>query len=1020
MDAPQIEVREPGLPPRWVTVDRALDIGREGGGLRVADDGVSRRHAKLLPSPLGLSLVDLGSRNGTLLNGRPVESRTQLADGDVIRVGRTELVVVLPVDERVAVPTAPPAYVVPAPPPAPVPARRPGPFRSLMTRVFAGPESDPVFRTYQELPRRVPIRVWRGLRALSLTAYLAVIVTLLVAPTKGLTIFFGLVVPVLPLLFFVAPGIWRNICPLSSANQSARVFGFTLGRTAPAWFRERGYLIAMGLFFGIAGARLAVFNTEATATAALLACIVLLAFSGGVLFKGKSGWCSSICPLLPLQRVYGQTPFVLSPNSHCQPCLACTRNCFDFQPQLAQQADVHDDDARWSQSRRLFAAALSGFVLGFFTVLGEPSLSTSETYGRLVLYVLGSVGGFVVLETVVGISAGLVTALWGSIAITVFYWYSTHTFANALSSLFGLGDLEWIRWPVLSVLVPLLVVWLVRTHFAERRYLAETGETPVTDLGIPLVPAAPAAAAGEVAFADGPGPVPVETGQSVLEAAERCGLPIEAGCRMGICGADPVAILEGAEHLEDAEAEELSTLRRLGFGPSTRMACCARVKAGSVRVGLTPEPGSGAGERPLDFDRSITSVVVVGMGIAGVTAADFVRRGHPDCEIHLVGQEPHLLYNRMGISRIVYGRSAMGGLSLLDEEWYDEHRVTTWLNTIATEIDVPGRSVRLGTGQRLFYDRLVIATGSQGNTPDLPGYGLPGTFVLRQAEDATRLRAFTQQHRVRAAVVAGGGLLGLEGAHALHRLGLHVTVLERGERLLARNVDARASELVHAHFARIGIDVRYGASTRSLEGDDRLERVLLDDGSVFPAGIFLAAIGISPAVELARRAGITVARGIVVDDRMRTSAPDVYAVGDVAQHSGQVLGLWPVASKQAEVAAANALGGDEQLPFDLPAMILKGVDLELTAFGRIEPGPTDEVLVEDRPALPSYRRLVLDGARVVGMLALGSHPEFVAAATSAVKRGRVLDGPALDRLRAGDWSAVKEARDQSLGGPMKV
>ena len=133
----------------------------------------------------------------------------------------------------------------------------------------------------------------------------------------------------------------------------------------------------------------------------------------------------------------------------------------------------------------------------------------------------------------------------------------------------------------------------------------------------------------------------------------------------------------------------------------------------------------------------------------------------------------------MGISRIVYGRSAMSGLYLLDEQWYDDHRITTWLNTLATEIDVAGRSVLLGTGQRLFFDRLILATGSRATTIPLEGFGVPGTFVLRQAEDASAdPRHSRQQHGVRAAVVAGGGLLGLEAAHSLHRLGLKVTVLE--------------------------------------------------------------------------------------------------------------------------------------------------------------------------------------------------------------------------------------------------
>jgi NADPH-dependent 2,4-dienoyl-CoA reductase/sulfur reductase-like enzyme/ferredoxin len=1018
---PYIEIREVGRPPRVVVIDHALEVGREGSGVPVADEGVSRRHLKLLPSPLGLSVVDLGSRNGTLLNGVPVVNRTRVADGDVLRVGRTDLVVRLPEA------AAGPVHVGPRlrsldsigavpPPPAPV-APPPGATRTLARRVLRGPH-DTAFPIFTELPNRIPPQVWRAVRVVSVVTYLSLAVVLLIFPETGLRIFFGVVIPVLPALFFLAPGVWRNVCPLSSANQSARVLGFSRGRTVPRWVSERGYLLAMTLFFGIAGARLTVFNDSGTATAVLLLCVIASAFAGGVLFKGKSGWCSSICPLLPVQRLYGQTPLVLSPNSHCRPCLACTRNCYDFQPQPAQQSDLHDPDPRWYQPRRLFASALPGFVLGFFLLLDQPALSTAETYARLTLFVACSVGAFVALETFLGISAGMVTALWGAVALNLFYWYGTPRAGDAVSALLNVGDLSWLRWPVMSVLVPLTLLSLVRTSWVERRYLADTSVDEVTDLGMPAMPAAapaaPAATAPDavVAFAAGPS-VPASRGESVLEVAEGCGLAIEAGCRMGVCGSDPIAVVEGADRLSPAEEDELGTLRRLGLAPNTRMACCARVTDGDVTISLSPEKGAPTvDDPPVAYDRTITSVVIVGTGVGGVTTADFVRRGHPDCEIHLIGAEPHLLYNRMGISRVVYGRSAMAGLSLLDEQWYDDNQITTWQNTLVTELDLERRFVVLGTGQRLFFDRLVIATGSRATSPPLRGFGGAGTFVLRTVEDASGIRAYVQQHGVRTAVVAGGGLLGLEAAHALGELGLAVTVLERADRLLARNIDRRASQLVHQHFTRAGVEVRFGVSAAALEGGRALQQVRLDDGSVLPAGIFLAAIGITPNAELAAAAGIDVERGVVVDDRMRTSAPGVYAVGDAAQHDGAVLGLWPVATKQAEVAAANLLGVDATLAVDLPAMILKGVDLDLAAVGRVEPRPSDEVFTEDLPALPSYRKLLVEDGVVVGVLVLGALPEFLAAATTAVKHGLRVDEAALARLRAGDWMALKNP-----GGP---
>lgn len=269
--------------------------------------------------------------------------------------------------------------------------------------------------------------------------------------------------------------------------------------------------------------------------------------------------------------------------------------------------------------------------------------------------------------------------------------------------------------------------WLARTRVSELQFAYLTGarSAPVL-LNTPTMPAGADGAGAEssavrVRFESGSEPVGADIGMSLLDVAESSGQAIEAGCRMGVCGADPVSIVDGMGCLSPAEADELKTLNRLGLGKSSRMACCARIQGGDVTVSLTPERADTTASRPVRYDRSIVSVVVIGNGIAGVTAADFLRRGHPDCEIHVVGAEPHGLYNRMGISRLVYGRSAMQGLYLLPEQWYDEHGVTAWLNTWATSIHLRSQVVRLGTGEALPYDRLILAMGSSAAVPTLPG-----------------------------------------------------------------------------------------------------------------------------------------------------------------------------------------------------------------------------------------------------------------------------------------------------------
>src|SRR6266568_2061223 len=297
--------------------------------------------------------------------------------------------------------------------------------------------------------------------------------------------------------------------------------------------------------------------------------------------------------------------------------------------------------------------------------------------------------------------------------------------------------------------------------------------------------------------------------------------PGSARCRMGICGADPVAIVAGMPNLSGITDDERATLERLGLAENTRMACCCRVD-GPVSVSLTPEQPKKL--RPsqvlrLDFDPSVERVVVVGNGIAGITAADYVRRNHPESSIDVIADEAYHLYNRMAITRLIYGRSAMQGLYLNPDAWYESRSITPWLNTRVQAIDRTAREVVTGTGERIPYDRLILATGSSSTVPPIGGWGGPGTFVLRSADDALRVRAFAQLQGARRAVIAGGGLLGLEAAYALHKLGLATTVLERSERLLRRQLDPRAAFLLQRYMEGIGIAVWTEAETDSVSGN---------------------------------------------------------------------------------------------------------------------------------------------------------------------------------------------------------
>jgi NAD(P)H-nitrite reductase large subunit len=390
---------------------------------------------------------------------------------------------------------------------------------------------------------------------------------------------------------------------------------------------------------------------------------------------------------------------------------------------------------------------------------------------------------------------------------------------------------------------------------------------------------------------------------------------------------------------------------------------------------------------------AIRRIVIVGNGVAGLSAAEELRRQHPGCEIDLIAREDQPAYNRMALSEVIHRASGMAGLYLKPEAWYAEQRIRPWLNTRAAALNTRHRQLTLATGQVLLYDRLILATGSQAWVPPVEGWGIGGCFVLRTAADATGLRAHVQQHGCQRAVVVGAGLLGLEAAAALNDLGLSTRVLSLNDRVLDRQIDATASRLVVEHLDRQGIELVAQASLARVEPDaaGRLKRLHLADGRSLDAELLLVCAGTRPDLDLARSAGLKCGRGVVVDRRMRSSAPQVYAAGDVAECDGALPGLWGVAAEQGRIAALSALGLPGEYRPIQPSTALKLAGIQVRAAGlpeareagqtelRLRPAEPDDsdpnTLEHGLDAPPAYAKLVVEAQQVVGAVVVGDDPQ---------------------------------------------
>ncbi|RVT48493.1 FAD-dependent oxidoreductase [Rubrivivax albus] len=850
------------------------------------------------------------------------------------------------------------------------------------------------FANYTQRPARVPVAVWWALRVVVLLTVLALIGGLIWAPTLGLRLFWGLAVPVLPALLVVAPGLWRQVCPMATLNQIPRQAGVSRGRDLPAVAKTWAFSVALVLFVGAVALRAPLLNHDGAALAAVLGAVLVLALAGGWWFKGRSGWCGTFCPLGPIQRDYGQAPLVVVRNGFCEPCLGCQKNCYDFNPRAAVFSDVYDDDPRWAGQRRLFIGLMPGLILGYF-LGGAGAQATAAANGlALAAGAAASAGAYALAVAFVPTTPYRISMAFGAVALAVFYAFAGPVIVDTLAWLAGAEPLGVLRDAAQGLGVVLAGALAVGGLRAERHYReaqaarakkpaaapTHADETRTQIGGGRALKDRLAGQAGQPEVTDRATGIAFQVApeQTLLEAIEHAGLKIAYGCRAGVCGADPVAVCDGGEHLSPPDDDELATLQRLGLEGRARLACMCTVR-GPVVIDRDPR----AGEAPVSVLRrpqvdkaqaaGIGRVVIVGDGVAGMSAAEALRRDSGSLRITLVGNEPVPFYNRMGIGRLVYDDDTAGALQalrLVPDDWATGRDVTVHRGAVAVRLDRENRRVGLNTGEWLRYDRLILATGARSAPPDDRFLTHPNAFVLRSADDAQQIRAWVKQHGSRRALVVGGGVLGVEAADALHHLGLKVTLLQRADRLMNAQLDAPGAARLAHYLESIGIQVGTRMSVARYDGEPLLTHAWLAHGPRVRADLFVACLGIQPNVHLAQAAGLNVNRGIVVDAAMRTSDPLIQAIGDVAELPGQPGGLWPVGAAQA-AAAVGALWGDGA-SYQPPRIVLQlkcdGIDLR--SWGDVAPKPGDTVHHARADDL-AWWQLILRGGALAGGLWVG-------------------------------------------------
>ena len=392
-------------------------------------------------------------------------------------------------------------------------------------------------------------------------------------------------------------------------------------------------------------------------------------------------------------------------------------------------------------------------------------------------------------------------------------------------------------------------------------------------------------------------------------------------------------------------------------------------------------------------------LILVGNGMAALRFLEqLIERGPARYAVTVFGAEPCAGYNRVLLSALLAGERGREDLITHPDNWYAGHAIDYRKGATIAALDCEQKRVRDHNGRQYAYDKLVIATGSEPFVPPLPGRALAGVYTYRTLADVERMLAACREachsayqgaykdaradaykdacadldQKKPRAVVIGGGLLGLEAASGLQARGMAVTVVHLAALLMENQLDALASEKLIASLKGRGIRVITGARTQSIDGGARIESLTLADGRVIRADLAVIATGIRPNIALAQAAGLDCGRGIRVDDGLQTSAADVFALGECAEHRETVYGLVAPLYEQAEVCA-RYLSGDQAARYrgSLTASGLKVTGIDLYSAGQFQEDERCQVITLRDDEQGIYRKLIIRANALVGVLLYG-------------------------------------------------
>ncbi|MHB0869600.1 MAG: NAD(P)/FAD-dependent oxidoreductase, partial [Chloroflexota bacterium] len=368
--------------------------------------------------------------------------------------------------------------------------------------------------------------------------------------------------------------------------------------------------------------------------------------------------------------------------------------------------------------------------------------------------------------------------------------------------------------------------------------------------------------------------------------------------------------------------------------------------------------------------------LIVGNGPAGINAARTLRKIAPQDLVAVVAEEAQPFYSKVLTSYFVGGKVPYENVLLANAEQFQDQSIQLLTGKQAVRVDSAAKELLLSGGEKVQYDRLLLATGAAPFIPPIEGIQLPGVFTLWTHDDAVNMKAWIQPGQK--ALVVGAGLVGLKAAEAFLMKGLSVTVVELLDRVLPQVLTLEDAALVRKALAKKGLTVRTGTAVTRISGNEKVQQATLSDGSVLDCDLVVVATGVRPNLSLAKSAGASIGRGILVDEFMQTSVPDLFAAGDVTEGWDAARGrkmpnpTWGNAAEQGRIAACNMAGNRKPFNGAVTLNTFTFLGFSMAAVGITQPdGDYLKVESYSDPRTGDYRKLVMVGDRLVGAVAIG-------------------------------------------------